>query len=125
MVQITRVPQAPTYCEGVINLRGTVIAVINLRTKLDMETIERDKSTRIVIYDIDGIVTGMIVDAVEEVLRIPSSTIEPAPEIATSTTSEYIQGVARVDNRLLLLLDISRIAVEVDERMDMSGEQVT
>lgn len=124
MVEITKVPQAPSYCVGVVNLRGKVITVIDLRTKLDMEAIARDKNTRIVVYDVEGIVTGMIVDAVEEVLRIPRSAIEPAPGIATSTASDYIQGVAKVEDRLLLLLDISKIAVEVDERIEMAGEQV-
>lgn len=123
MVEITKVPQAPSYCEGVINLRGRVIAVIDLRKKLDLETREWDRSTRIVVYDVEGVVTGMIVDAVEEVLRIPRSTIESTSGIATAT-SDYIQGVARFDDRLLLLLDISKMAAEAGERTDMAGEHI-
>jgi len=84
MVEITKVPQAPHFCEGVINLRGKVIPVIDLRLKFTMEAKERDKDSRIVVCDVNGVVIGMIVDAVEEVLRIPSSTVEPAPDIVTS-----------------------------------------
>lgn len=124
MVKITKVPQSPSYCEGVINLRGEVIMVIDLRTKLDIEDIEWDKSTRIIVYDFEGIVTGMIVDAVEEVLRIPSSTIDSTLRNATSTTSDYIQGVAKFEDRLLLLLDISKIAAETEVRKVLAGEHV-
>lgn len=117
MVEVTKVPQAPSYCEGVINLRGKVIPVIDLRTKLDLESTERDRNSRIVVYDVEGTVTGMIVDAVEEVLRIPRTTIEPTPAVATSTTSDYVQGIARVEERLLLILNISKIAAEVGEAL--------
>lgn len=115
MVNITQVPQAPHYCEGVINLRGKVIPVIDLRKKFDMESSEWDKNTRIVVCDVDGNVIGMIVDAVHEVLRIPASTIEPAPKIVTSIDVDYIKGVARLEERLLIFLDISRIADEVSQ----------
>ncbi len=75
LVEITQVPQAPQYCEGIINLRGKVIPVINLRKKFGMEIIEWNKLTRILVCDMDGKVVGMIVDSVEEVLKIPQSTI--------------------------------------------------
>ncbi len=113
MVEITKVPQAPHYCEGVINLRGKVIPVIDLRKKFEMDVEEWTKNTRIIVCDVDGTVIGMIVDAVEEVLRIPSSTIEPAPEIVTSVNSDYIKGVAKLEGRLLIFLDISKIAGEM------------
>lgn len=117
MVEITSIPQTPHYCEGVINLRGKVIPVIDLRKKFEMETIDWGKNTRIVVCDVDGDVVGMIVDAVEEVLRIPSSTIEPAPDIVTSINSDYIKGVARLEERLLIFLDISRITREVNQEV--------
>ncbi len=113
MVEITKVPQAPHYCEGVINLRGKVIPVIDLRKKFEMDVEEWTKNTRIIVCDVDGTVIGMIVDAVEEVLRIPSSTIEPAPEIVTTVNSDYIKGVAKLEGRLLIFLDISKIAGEM------------
>lgn len=117
MVEITKVPQAPHYCEGVINLRGKVIPIIDLRKKFEMDIEEWTKNTRIVVCDVDGNVIGMIVDAVEEVLRIPSSTIEPAPEIVTSINSDYIKGVAKLEERLLIFLDISKIAGEMTQEI--------
>jgi len=117
MVEITKVPQAPYYCEGVINLRSKVIPVIDLRKKFEMDVEEWTKNTRIVVCDVDGNVIGMIVDAVEEVLRIPSSTIEPAPGIVTTVNSDYIKGVAKLEERLLIFLDISRIAGEMTQEI--------
>ncbi len=109
MVEITKVPQAPHYVEGVINLRGKVIPIVNLRKRFDLELKECDKNTRIVVVDIGGNIMGMIVDAVSEVLRLSTSTIEPPPEIVTGINSEYIKGVAKLDDRLLIFLDLSKV----------------
>ena len=115
MVEITKVPQAPFYCEGVINLRGKVISVINLRKKFDMDSLEWDKNTRILVCDVSGDEIGMIVDSVDEVLKVPHSTIEPTPGIVTSVNSDYISGIAKLEDRLLIFLDVSKIATEVGE----------
>jgi purine-binding chemotaxis protein CheW len=109
LVEITKVPRAPGFVEGVINLRGKVIPIIDLRKRFGLDLKEHDKDTRIVVVDIDGSIMGMIVDAVSEVLRLPTSTIEPAPEIATSIDSEYIRGVAKLEDRLLIFLDLSKV----------------
>ncbi|MEK7775215.1 MAG: chemotaxis protein CheW [Candidatus Zixiibacteriota bacterium] len=109
MVEITKVPQAPHYVEGVINLRGKVIPIVDLRKRFNLDVKEYDKNTRIVVVDIGGNIMGMVVDSVSEVLRLPSSTIEPAPEIATGVNSEYIRGVAKLDDRLLIFLDLSKV----------------
>ncbi|MBK7141520.1 MAG: chemotaxis protein CheW [bacterium] len=109
MVEITRVPQAPHYVEGVINLRGKVIPIIDLRKRFSLEVKEYDKNTRIVVVDINGNIMGMIVDAVSEVLRLSSSTIEPPPEIVTGVNAEYIKGVAKLEDRLLIFLDLSKV----------------
>jgi purine-binding chemotaxis protein CheW len=109
MVEITKVPQAPHYVEGVINLRGKVIPIIDLRKRFNLDVKEYDKNTRIVVVDINGSIMGMIVDAVSEVLRLPSSTIEPPPEIVTGLNAEYIKGVAKLEDRLLIFLDLSRV----------------
>ena len=82
-------------------MRGKVIPVIDLRKKFEMDVEEWTKNTRIIVCDVDGTVIGMIVDAVEEVLRIPSSTIEPAPEIVTTVNSDYIKGVAKLEGSYL------------------------
>jgi purine-binding chemotaxis protein CheW len=109
MVEITKVPQAPHYVEGVINLRGKVIPIVDLRKRFSLELKAHDKNTRIVVVDIGGNIMGMIVDSVSEVLRLPASTIEPPPEIVTGVNSEYIKGVAKLEDRLLIFLDLSRV----------------
>lgn len=115
LVEITKVPQAPFYCEGIINLRGKVIPVINLRKKFELDDREWDKNTRILVCDVAGNVIGMIVDSVAEVLKIPHSTIEPTPDIVTSVNSDYISGIAKLEDKLLIFLDVSKIAAEADE----------
>lgn len=119
MVEITKVPQAPHYVEGVINLRGKVIPIIDLRKRFNLDVKEYDKNTRIVVVDISGSIMGMIVDAVSEVLRLPSSTIEPPPEIVTGLNAEYIKGVAKLEDRLLIFLDLSRV-IDAVEMASMS-----
>ena len=119
LVEITRVPRSPDFVEGVINLRGKVIPIIDLRKRFMMEARESDKDTRIVVVDIEGHVMGMIVDGVSEVLRLPKDTIEPPPDIATSVDSEYIQGVAMLEDRLLIFLDLSKVFSE-KERMALA-----
>lgn len=109
MVDITKVPQAPHYVEGVINLRGKVIPIIDLRKRFNLELKEYDKNTRIVVVDINGSIMGMVVDSVSEVLRLPSNTIEPPPEIVAGINSEYIKGVAKLEDRLLIFLDLSKV----------------
>lgn len=109
MVDITKVPQAPRYVEGVINLRGKVIPIVDLRKRFGLEVREHDKNTRIVVVDIDGSIIGMIVDAVSEVLRLPADTIEPPPNLVTGVNSEFIKGVAKLEDRLLIFLDLSKV----------------
>ena len=118
MVEITKVPQAPSYVEGVINLRGKVIPIVDLRKRFNLELKEADKNTRIVVVDIEGSIIGMVVDSVSEVLRLPSDTLEPAPEIVTGVNSEYIKGVAKLEDRLLIFLDLSK-AIDVNEMSAM------
>lgn len=120
MVEITRVPQAPNYVEGVINLRGKVIPIVDLRKRFNLEVKEYDKNTRIVVVDISGNIMGMVVDSVSEVLRLPSNTIEPPPEIVANINSEYIKGVAKLEDRLLIFLDLSKV-IDVSEMSGMSA----
>jgi purine-binding chemotaxis protein CheW len=114
MVEITRVPQTPHYVEGVINLRGKVIPVVCLRKRFSLEMKEHDKNTRIVVVDIEGNILGLIVDAVSEVLRLSAGTIEPPPNIVTGINSDYIKGVAKLNDRLLIYLDLSRV-IDISE----------
>lgn len=109
MKEITRVPNAPAYVEGVINLRGKVIPVVNLRSKFSLSQKDNDEQSRIMIMDIQGITMGLVVDAVSEVLRIPSSTVEPTPPMASTISTEFIKGIAKLDDRLIILLDMDRL----------------
>jgi len=108
MVEITPVPKAPHYVEGVINLRGKVIPIVDLRTRFGLSTGESTKDTRIVVVDVSRIILGFIVDSVSEVLRIPSSLIESPPN-GKQGGAEFYKGVGRVDGRLLIFLDLDRL----------------
>lgn len=107
--EITRVPQMPDYVEGVINLRGNVIPIIDLRKKFGLEVKERDNLTRIVVVNINEKVMGFIVDAVEQVLRLSSDQIEPPPDVGLAVGKEYIKGVGKLDDRLLILLNLDKL----------------
>lgn len=108
MLEVTRVPNAPEYVDGVINLRGKVIPIIDLRRRFGMPRKEHTKHTRIVVVELGGKVIGFVVDGVREVLRIPRSITEPPPSIAGSEHDEYITGVGKLDDRLLILLDLEK-----------------
>ena len=117
MVSITKVPNSPVFVEGIINLRGQIIPVVSLRTKLGMTKIEYDKDTRIVIVDIDGRTVGFLVDAVSEVLRIPRNITEAPPELTTGKDSEYITAVGKLEDRLLTLLDLNKVLVKEEKKL--------
>jgi len=106
---ITRVPNAPHFVEGVITLRGRVIPIIDLRKRLNIGNVDVTRKTRKIIVDVDNKITGFIVDSVSQVLRIPKSSIEPAPEIVAGIDSEYIIGVSNLEDRLLIVLDFRKI----------------
>ena len=108
MVDITAVPNSPSYVEGVINLRGKVIPVINLRRRFGLEAKEADMHSRIMVVDV-GVTVGMIVDSVSEVLRLSGDTVEPPPPLTGGVGSEFIKGVGKLQDRLLILLDIERL----------------
>lgn len=108
---ITPVPNAPVFIEGVINLRGDIIPVIDLRMRLNLLTEKSEKlKTWILILDIEGRITGFIVDLVTEVLKIDQGQIEAAPEIIVQgLESQYIRGVVDISGELMILLDFNRI----------------
>jgi len=111
---ITPVPNSPDFVEGVINLRGNILPVIDLRKRLNLFTGEvRQKDTWILILDIQGKITGFIVDSVTEVLKIQEETIEPPPDIITAgLESQYLRGVCDIGTQLLILLDFQRILLQ-------------
>lgn len=113
MMEMTKVPNSPPSVKGVINLRGTVTPVIDMRDKLGMNEKEFDKDTRIIVVESDDKNIGFIVDEVREVLRINHNIIEPPPEMVSGINSEYITNIAKLDDRLLILIDIEKILVNM------------
>ena len=109
IVEITKVPKAPDFVEGVINLRGRVIPIVDIRKKFHLNIKEATKETRIIVVNIINKTIGLIVDSVSEVLRINSSTIQPPPPLIAGLDSDYIKGVGKLDERLIILLDIDKI----------------
>ncbi len=120
MLQITKVPNAPSFVEGVVNLRGKVIPIIDLRSRLNMPKIEFDSKTRIVVVEIDGRIVGFIVDEVSEVLRIPKSITEPPPPVVAGINSDFITAVGKLEDRLLILLDLDRV-LKAEEVAQLQG----
>ncbi len=108
-MEISKVPRAPDFVEGVINLRGKVIPIIDLRRRFGLEHKAHDKNTRIIVIEITDVIVGFVVDAVSEVLRIPAGTVEPPPPVVAGLDSEYISGVGKLENSLLILLDLDKL----------------
>jgi len=117
MATITKVPNAPDFVEGVINLRGRVIPIIDLRTRLKLERKTHDKDTRIIVVEISGKTVGFIVDSVQEVLRIPMNITEAPPEIVSGVDSEFIRSVGKLEDRLLILIDLEKVLSEKEKSM--------
>ena len=113
---ITPIPNAPDFIEGVINLRGSIIPVIDLRKRLQLvQPAQLGSDFWIIILTVEGRITGFIVDRVAKVLNVPMDSIKPPPDIVVAgLKSQYIQGVCKLDERLLILLDFSRVLM-VDE----------
>lgn len=110
MTAVTRVPRAPSFVEGVVNLRGKIVPVIDLRKRFGMATVEATKATRIIIVEVAGKTVGLIVDAVREVLRLSSDAIDPTPEMVSSDIdAAFFKGVGKLEDRLIILLDLTRL----------------
>jgi purine-binding chemotaxis protein CheW len=109
MVEVTRVPNAPSYVEGIINLRGSVLPIIDLRKRLGLPAKDYDKNTRFIVVEISSKVMGFIVDNVSEVLRINEDITEPPPPMLAGIDAEYITAVGKLEGRLLILLDLERV----------------
>ena len=109
MRDITWLPNTPDFVKGAINLRGNIIPVIDLREKFGLPPKPYTKFTRIIIVQVEDKLIGMIVDDVSEVVEVPEAEIEPPPEMVTGRSSEYIRGVAKVGDRLIIILELANI----------------
>jgi purine-binding chemotaxis protein CheW len=112
--EITRVPQAPAYVRGVANLRGRILAVVELRSRVGLPPAELTPRSRIVVLEVRGRVLGVLVDAVCQVTKVPQASVAPAPEEVLAADVDYLTGVARRDSRLIILLDLEKVLLPTD-----------
>ena len=117
--ELTRIPQAPAYMEGITNLRGSVLPVIDLARRLGMPDQGRTQEARIMVVFAGEVKLGMIVSAVLEVLTIESSIIEPPPPMASTVNTEYIVGIVNIEKRLIILLDLVKVLTS-DEKIQVA-----
>jgi purine-binding chemotaxis protein CheW len=106
---VTPIPNAPPYIKGVMNLRGIVVPVVDLRAKFSLQTIAYGKFTVIIVVTVGSKVMGLLVDAVSDVLDVPASQIRPAPDLGARTDTRFIGGIANVGDKMAVLLDIERL----------------
>ncbi len=114
MQRITHVPRAPVFVEGVINLRGSIVPVIDLRTRFGLEACDETKASRIVVVETSVGLMGLIVDAVTETLSLPTGAIEPPSSLVTTADSHYLRGVGKMDDRLIIMLDLERVLSQAE-----------
>lgn len=125
--EITKIPEMPSFIEGIINLRGSIIPVINLRKRLGLPVKEFDKDTRIIVIDIDNNVVGLIVDKINKVIKIDEEILEDTPGMVEGKKSKYIDSIAKMENSLLLILNPDKILsdsqkealAELDENVEV------
>lgn len=107
--EVTEVPDAPHFLDGVINLRGKIVPVVDLRKRLGIQHADKTKATRVLITENSGSMVGLLVDAASEVIRIQPDAVEEPPEMISAIGVEYITAVAKLNERLIILLDIKKI----------------
>jgi purine-binding chemotaxis protein CheW len=115
MTSITRVPRTLPFIRGVMNLRGVVVPVIDLRERFGLETVESTEETRIIIVNVDEMTVGLIVDSVLDVQMIDEALIEPAPSMIGGLEATYLHGIAKVGDTVLILLNLTKVLSRVEE----------
>jgi purine-binding chemotaxis protein CheW len=115
MQPITRIPNGPAFIEGVTNLRGRVIPVLDLRKRFGLPSSEATRRSRIVVGELGEHTVGLVVDGVSEVLLVGSDAVEPPSTLVTTADSAFLRGVAKLEERLILLLDLSRILTRSEQ----------
>ncbi|MBW1730171.1 MAG: chemotaxis protein CheW [Deltaproteobacteria bacterium] len=120
---ITKVPNAPSYVEGIANLRGNILPVVNLRNRLGMNPKEQDDDTRVVVLNVNGTATGMVVDSVSEVLHIDENNVESPPDVIEGIDGQYLLGVAKTDERkrLTMILSTEKILPDMKDRKEIGA----
>jgi purine-binding chemotaxis protein CheW len=122
LTEITPVPYTPAHFKGIMNLRGSVISIIDLRLKFRMSKAELSQETSIIILDLSPLSLGIVVDAIDSVLAVEPGEVQPPPDVEPQTSSDYITGVTKKDKKLVLLLDIERTLSVEDLKMIKSKQ---
>ena len=118
--EITKIPQTPSFVKGLINLRSTVIPIIDLRLRFGLDETEPTEETRVVVTQVNDKTIGIVVDSVSEVLRVSGDQISPPPATVAGCAQDYLTGLANLDDRLLILLDIEKV-LDVETEQAISG----
>ena len=111
---VTRIANAPDFIKGVINLRGIIVPIVDLRIKFQLDRVEYNQYTVVIILNLKDRVVGIVVDGVSDVLTLQSQQIKPAPEFSGALDTEYIRGLGSIDERMLILVDIERLLLSAD-----------
>jgi len=113
--EVTRIPNMPEFIEGVINLRGKIIPIIDLRKRFNLTQKQKDEEARIVITTIGGQAVGLVADSVSEVIRLPAEAIDPVPSVISHINSEYLSGVGKLDKRIIILLNMEKVLNDLEK----------
>ena len=127
MMDITNVPDSPVYIEGVINLRGKIIPVVDLRKRFGEKEIKASKKNRILVAEVGAKMVGLVVDAASEVLKLPPSDVDPPPNVFEDGDVNYVTGVGKLNGRLVILVELSKIMQRGELRRlgDMADKTAT
>lgn len=107
---VTPIPNTPSYMKGVVNLRGLIVPIIDLRIKLELETVAYDQFTVVIILSIRGRIVGVVVDSVSDVVALATEEIKEAPQLGAAIKIDYIDGLVTIDERMLIIVDIEKLA---------------
>jgi len=110
----TRIANAPSFVKGVVNLRGVIVPIVDLRLKLSCETADYNDFTVVIVLNVRGRVVGAVVDSVSDVLELNQDSIRPAPEMASAVDTTFITGISNVNERMLILMDIEALMASAD-----------
>ncbi|EKV57150.1 chemotaxis protein CheW [Brachyspira hampsonii] len=122
MEKITLIPNAPDFVEGVINLRGNIIPIIDLKKRFNLEETEGDKNTGIIIVKIEDVDMGIIIDSISKVVSISNSDIQPPPPMLSGIGQKYIKGVGKLEDKLLVVLDLEKLFTTDEEDEEASAD---
>lgn len=107
--EIVKVPDTPNFVEGIINLRGKIVSVVDLKKRFRLGHVDKSKTSRVLVVEMNGRVIGLLVDAASEVLKLPANSIEPPPDMISGIGIKYITGVGKIGERIIILLDIKKV----------------